>query len=89
MDTSTPSRDLERKQVIRDWKRPGDKKEVKSFLQTVAFCRVFMKPAQGRTYADVTAPLRQMTCDRAVRGELQRTEAVVDVRQGQKNQSIL
>ena len=24
--------DTERKQVIRDWKRPGDKKEVKSFL---------------------------------------------------------
>jgi len=30
-------------------------KEVKSFLQTVAFCRVFMRLAQGRTYADVTA----------------------------------
>ena len=57
--------DTERKQVIRDWKRPGDKKEVKSFLQTVAFCRVFMRPAQGRTYADVTAPLRQITAKHA------------------------
>ena len=33
--------DPETKQVIKDWKRPADKKEVKSFLQTVAFCRVF------------------------------------------------
>ena len=57
--------DPERKQVIRDWKRPADKKEVKSFLQTVAFCRVFMRPAQGRTYADVTAPLRQITAKHA------------------------
>ena len=46
--------DLERKQVIRDWKRPVDKKEVKSFLQTVAFCRVFN--------ADVTAPLKTYYC---------------------------
>ena len=57
--------DTERKQVIRDWKRPEDKKEVKSFLQTVAFCRVFMRPAQGRTYADVTASLRQVTAKHA------------------------
>ena len=53
--------DMERKKVIKEWKRPKDKKEVKSFLQTVAFCRVFMKPDGGRTYADVTAPLRQLT----------------------------
>ena len=46
--------DPERKQVIRDWKRPADKKEVKSFLQTVAFCRVFN--------ADVTAPLKTDYC---------------------------
>ena len=54
--------DPERKQFIRDWKRPVDKKEVKSFLQTVAFCRVFMRPADGRSYADVTGPLRQVIC---------------------------
>ena len=52
--------DPERKQFIREWKRPVDKKEVKSFLQTVAFCRVFMRPADGRSYADVTGPLRQV-----------------------------
>ena len=53
--------DPERKQFIKDWKRPVDKKEVKSFLQTVAFCKVFMRPSDGRTYADVTGPLRQLT----------------------------
>ena len=29
-------------------------------MQTVAFCRVFMRPADGRSYADVTGPLRQV-----------------------------
>ena len=53
--------DPDRKKLIRDWKKLADKKEVKSFLQTVAFCRVFMRPGQGRTYADVTAPLRSLT----------------------------
>ena len=46
--------DTERKQIIRDWKRPEDKKEVKSFLQTVAFCRVFN--------ADVTQHLKTDYC---------------------------
>ena len=53
--------DPERKEVIRAWEAPKDKKEVKSFLQTVAFCQVFMRPGQGRTYSDVTAPLRKLT----------------------------
>ena len=57
--------DTERKQVTRDWKRPREKKEVKSFLHTVAFCRVFMRPAQGRTFADVTTPLGQITAKHA------------------------
>ena len=45
--------DAERKAVIKAWEAPKDKKEVKSFLQTVAFCQVFMRPGQGRTYADM------------------------------------
>ena len=53
--------DAERKAVIKSWEAPKDKKEVKSFLQTVAFCQVFMRPGQGRTYSDVTAPLRRLT----------------------------
>ena len=53
--------DPDRKEVIRAWEAPKDKKEVKSFLQTVAFCQVFMRPGQGRTYSDVTAPLRKLT----------------------------
>ena len=53
--------DPERKAFIRQWAEPKDKKEVKSFLQTVAFCKVFMRPGQKRTYADVTAPLRRLT----------------------------
>ena len=53
--------DAERKAVIKAWEAPKDKKEVKSFLQTVAFCQVFMRPGQGRTYSDVTAPLRELT----------------------------
>ena len=48
-------------QIIKDWSRPKDKAGVKSFLQTVQFCQVFMRPGQGRTYSDVTLPLRKLT----------------------------
>ena len=48
-------------QLIKEWPRPQDKSGVKSFLQTVQFCQVFMRPGQGRTYADVTLPLRRLT----------------------------
>ena len=34
-------------QLIRDWPRPQNKSAVKSFLQTVQFCQVFMRPGQG------------------------------------------
>ena len=34
---------------------------MKSFLQTVQFSRIFFKPEDGRTYADLTAPLRALT----------------------------
>ena len=33
-------------QIIKDWSRPKDKAGVKSFLQTVQFCQVFMRPGQ-------------------------------------------
>ena len=46
--------------LIKDWKRPKDKAGVKSFLQTAAFCQVFMKPGAGRTYTDVTLPQNQL-----------------------------
>jgi len=38
-------------------------KKVKSFLQTVQFCQVFMRPRQTggpQTYADITLPLRRL-----------------------------
>ena len=47
--------------MIRGWSRPADKSVVKSFLQTVQFCQVFMRPDQTagpRTYSDITLPLR-------------------------------
>ena len=51
-------------QIIKDWPAPGSKSEIKSFLQTVQFCAVFMRPGGGRTYADVTSPLRKLTASR-------------------------
>ena len=47
--------------MIREWPAPADKSEVKSFLQTTQFCSVFMRPGKGRTYSDVTRPLRRLT----------------------------
>ena len=55
------SADPAKVRLIKDWKRPEDKAGVKSFLQTAAFCQVFMRPGAGRTYADVTLPLRRLT----------------------------
>ena len=46
---------------IKDWPAPEDKAAVKSFLQTVQFCAPYMRPDKGRTYADITSPLRQLT----------------------------
>ena len=47
-------------QVIQKWP-PADKTAIKSFLLTVQICQVFMRPGAGRTYADVTQPLRKLT----------------------------
>ena len=55
------SADPEKVQMIKNWNRPQDKAGVKSFLQTVQFCQVFMRPGEGRTYSDVTLPLRRLT----------------------------
>ena len=55
------SPDPEKVKCIRDWPEPKDKSEVKSFLQTVQFSQVFMRPGHGRTYSDVTQPLRALT----------------------------
>ena len=48
-------------QAIRAWDTPKDKFGMKSFLQTAAFCQVFMKAEGGRTYSDVTKPLGLLT----------------------------
>jgi hypothetical protein len=55
------SPDPEKVKMIKEWSSPQDKSEVKSFLQTTQFCSVFMRPGKGRTYSDVTRPLRQLT----------------------------
>ena len=47
--------------MIKRWPEPEDKAAVKSFLQTVQFCSTFMRPGNGRTYSDVTKPLRMLT----------------------------
>ena len=58
--------DPEKIKMISNWPRPEDKAGVKSFLQTVQFCQVFMRPGNGRTYADVTLPLRRLTAKSVV-----------------------
>ena len=55
------SLDPQKVENIKSWPRPIDKSEVKSFLQTVQFCSTYMRPGNGRTYADVTEPLRKLT----------------------------
>ena len=59
-DKNGMSPDPEKVKVIKDWPTPKDKAAVKSFLQTVQFSRVFLRPDTG-TYADLTAPLRALT----------------------------
>ena len=54
------SPDPDKVKIIQDWPAPADKSELKSFLQTVQFCTVFMRPGGGKTYADVTSPLRKL-----------------------------
>ena len=46
---------------IKAWTAPKDKAEVKSFLQTVQFSSAFMRPRGGKTYSDLTKPLRDLT----------------------------
>ena len=55
------SPDPDKVQHIKDWPVPENKSEVKSFLQTVQFCACYIKPHGGKTYSDVTAPLRKLT----------------------------
>ena len=55
------SKDPEKMEQISKWKPPKDKAGVKSFLQTIQFCKSFLKPKGGKTYADVTRPLRHLT----------------------------
>ena len=55
------SADPEKARVIKSWPAPKDKAEVKSFLQTVQFSQEYMRPGPGRSYADVTKPLRRLT----------------------------
>ena len=55
------SPDPEKVQMIKNWAEPEDKSAVKSFLQTVQFCSTFMRPKGGKTYSDVTRPLRNLT----------------------------
>ena len=43
-----------------DWPILQDKTGVKSFLQIVQFCQVFMRPGAERTYADVSLPLKRL-----------------------------
>ena len=46
---------------IKAWEAPKDKSEVNSFLQTVQFSSTFMRPTGGKTYSDITKPLRDLT----------------------------
>ena len=55
------SPDPDKVKLIKEWQAPASKTEVKSFLQTCQFSQPFMRPAEGRTYSDVTAPLRRLT----------------------------
>ena len=55
------SKDPEKMEQISKWKPLKDKAGVKSFLQTIQFCKSFLKPKGGQTYVDVTRPLRRLT----------------------------
>ena len=53
--------DPDKVEHIKAWPRPEDKDAVKSFLQTVQFCARYMREEDGETYANITAPLRELT----------------------------
>ena len=55
------SKDPEKMEQVLKWKPPTDNNGVKSFLQTIQFCKSFLKPKVGKTYADITRPLRHLT----------------------------
>ena len=55
------SKDPEKMEQVSKWKAPTDKSGVKSFLQMIQFYKSFLKPKDGRTYADVMRPLRRLT----------------------------
>ena len=59
------SPDPEKVKKIKEWPEPQSKSKIKSFLQTVQFCAVFMRPGPKRTYADITSPLRKLTAKQA------------------------
>ena len=62
------SADPAKVEMIRAWPRPADKSEVKSFLQTIQFCQVFMRPnqaAETRTFRHNPLPLRRLTVKNA------------------------
>ena len=54
--------DTEKVATVKSWPEPTDKSGVKSFLQTAQFLAPFMRSRKrGRTFADITAPLRRLT----------------------------
>ena len=55
------SPDPDKVKDIKAWPAPAYKSEVKSFMQTCQFSQSFMRPGGGRTYAQVTEPLRKLT----------------------------
>ena len=56
------SPDPQKVETIKHWPAPGDKSQVKSFLQTIQFCSTYMKVEEaGKTYSDLTMPLRKLT----------------------------
>ena len=55
------SPDPRKVEIIKNWVRPEDKAAVKSFLQTVQFNSGYMRPGEGKTYSDITKPLRELT----------------------------
>ena len=55
------SPDPRKVEIIKNWVRPEDKVAVKSFLQTVQFNSGYMRPGEGKTYSDITKPLRELT----------------------------
>ena len=55
--------DPEKVAIIQAWERPRTVKEVKSFLQTVQFNRIYMaaETSEEMSYSELTAPLRDLT----------------------------